>query len=149
MKVDEIYNVDCIEGMKEIPDNSIDIIVTDPPYLMNYKSDRRQNKNHKFTNVILNDNNADLISDYISECYRILKNDCACYMFCNANKVDFFKSELERVGFTIKNMIIWVKNCHTAGDLVAQYGKKYELIFYCNKGRAPIRGKRITDVLGI
>ena len=31
------------------------------------------------------------------------------YMFCNSNKVEFFKMELEKL-FTVKNMIIWVKN---------------------------------------
>ena len=67
------------------------------------------------------------------------------YMFCNSNKVDFFKIELEKY-FNIKNMVVWVKNNHTAGDLVAQFGKKYELIFLVNKGRCPIRNGRITDV---
>lgn len=146
MELDIIYNQDCIEGMKSIPDESIDLIVTDPPYLMNYKSNHRKDKSHKFCSVINGDNDFTLIHDYIGECFRILKNDSACYMFCNANKIDFFKTELENVGFTVKNIIIWVKNNHTAGDLVAQYGKKYEVIFYVNKGRCPIRGGRITDV---
>src|SRR5699024_7671169 len=48
--------------------------------------------------------------------------------------------------FTIKNMIVWVKNNHTAGDLEAQFGKQYELVFLVNKGRAPFNGKRLTDV---
>lgn len=146
METDVIYNEDCIGGMKSIPDESIDLIVTDPPYLMKYKTGRRKNKDHKFCKEIANDDNPNLISNYVRECYRILKSDTACYMFCNANKVDVFKTELERAGFNIKNMIIWVKNNHTAGDLVAQYGKKYEIIFYANKGRCPIRNGRITDV---
>lgn len=33
MDVDVIYNQDCLEGMKSIPDESIDLIVTDPPYI--------------------------------------------------------------------------------------------------------------------
>ena len=32
MEIDKIYNMDCLEGMKSIPDGSIDLIVTDPPY---------------------------------------------------------------------------------------------------------------------
>ena len=32
METDKIYNMDCLEGMKQIPDNSIDLVVTDPPY---------------------------------------------------------------------------------------------------------------------
>ena len=31
MKVDTIYNEDCLEGMKKLPDKNIDLIVTDPP----------------------------------------------------------------------------------------------------------------------
>ena len=30
--LDNIYNMDCLEGMKMIPDKSIDLVVTDPPY---------------------------------------------------------------------------------------------------------------------
>lgn len=146
MELDVIYNSDCIEGMRSIPDDSIDLIVTDPPYLMNYKTNRRKDKNHKFCKTIEGDNDPDLINNYIRECFRVLKPDSAMYMFCNTNQVDVFKTELEDEGFTVKNMIVWVKNNHTAGDLVAQYGKKFEIIFYVNKGRCPIRGKRITDV---
>lgn len=146
MEVNTILNADCVVGMRDIPDNSIDLIVTDPPYLMKYKTNYRKNKEHKFCSEIKNDDNEDLIMNYIKECYRILKDNTAMYMFCNSNKVDFFKQQLEATGFTIKNMIIWVKNNWTAGDLIAQYGKQYEIIFYVNKGRCPIRGKRLTDV---
>ena len=77
MELNKIYNEDCLEGMKRIPDNSIDLIVTDPPYLVNYKTGHRKDKEHRFNNVILNDDNEDLIKNYIKECYRILKDDTA------------------------------------------------------------------------
>ena len=32
MEINKIYNMDCLEGMKEIEDNSVDLILTDPPY---------------------------------------------------------------------------------------------------------------------
>ena len=32
LEIDKVYNEDCIEGMKKIPDNSIDLLLTDPPY---------------------------------------------------------------------------------------------------------------------
>ena len=137
---------DCLEIMKDIPDNSIDLILTDPPYLINYKTNHRKDKTHDFCSTIKNDNNPDLISDYIKECYRIMKDNTAMYMFCNCDKVDYFKQELENSGFKIKNMIIWVKNNWTAGDLQAQFGKQYEIIFLVNKGRCLFNGKRITDI---
>lgn len=97
--------MDCIEYMKQLPDECIDLIVTDPPYLMNYRTNHRQNKDHRFCKPILNDTNEKLITDYIKECYRILKNDSACYMFCNSNKVEFFKTELQKY-FNVKNIIV-------------------------------------------
>ena len=146
LELNTVYNMDCLEGMKDIPDNSIDLIVTDPPYLMNYKTGRRKDKTHDFCTPILNDNNEQVISDAIKEMYRVLKDNSAMYIFCNSNKVDFFKQQLENTGFAIKNMIIWKKNNHTAGDLQAQFGKQYEIIFLVNKGRCIFNGKRITDI---
>ncbi|QQO38104.1 type II, N4M-methylcytosine DNA methyltransferase (group beta) [Staphylococcus phage vB_SauH_SPJ2] len=37
LELNKIYNEDCLEGMKKIPDNSIDLIVTDPPLHQNEK----------------------------------------------------------------------------------------------------------------
>ena len=142
----KLYCDDCLNIMKQIENESIDLIVTDPPYLIKYKTNYRKNKDHDFCSEILNDDNEQLIINYIRECYRILKNNTAMYMFCNCDKVDFFKQELENAGFKIKNMIIWVKNNWTAGDLKAQFGKQYEIIFLVNKGRKCFNGKRITDV---
>ena len=144
MELNKIIKKDVLEFMATIPDNKIDLIVTDPPYLINYKTNWRK-ENHKFSDVIKNDNNPNLIKEYIKECYRVLKNDTALYMFCSFDKVDFFKKEIEKY-FTIKNIIIWRKNNHTAGDLEAQFGKQYEMIILANKGRRKFNGERLTDV---
>lgn len=69
MEIDKIIKKDVLEFMETIPDNKIDLIVTDPPYLINYKTNWRKEK-HKFSNVIKNDNNPELIKEYIKECYR-------------------------------------------------------------------------------
>ena len=37
MEIDKIYNMDCLEGMKQIPDGSVDLIATDPPYILDNK----------------------------------------------------------------------------------------------------------------
>ena len=43
----QLYNGDCLEIMKDIKDKSINLIVTDPPYLIDYQSNRRRNKYKK------------------------------------------------------------------------------------------------------
>jgi site-specific DNA-methyltransferase (adenine-specific) len=142
--IDKIEKCDTLELMSRMPDEVIDLIVTDPPYLINYKTNRRKG-NHKFSETIPNDDNPELMKQYIKECHRVLKNDTAMYMFCSFDKIDFFKSEIEKY-FTVKNIIIWRKNNHTAGDLEAQFGKQYEMIILANKGRRPFNGDRLTDV---
>lgn len=64
-----------------IPNNSIDLIVTDPPYLIKYKTNHRKDKGHKFCKEIFNDNNPDLVEFIIKESYRILKDNSAMYLF--------------------------------------------------------------------
>lgn len=52
LELNRIYQRDCIEGMRMLPDKAVDLIVTDPPYLMNYLSNRRV-KNEKFNHNYL------------------------------------------------------------------------------------------------
>ena len=96
MELNKIYNMDCLEGMKLLPDKSVDLVVTDPPYLINYKTGHRKDKGHRFNKVILNDDNSGVIKKYIKECHRVMKDNTAMYMFCSSHKVDFFKNELEK-----------------------------------------------------
>lgn len=147
LRYDYIANGDCLELMKNIPDNSVDLVLTDPPYLQQYKSNRRKSsENHKFKHEITNDNNPDFIYNYIKECYRILKPNKAMYCFANFHKIEVFKKAFEDTGFNIKNLIVWVKNNWIMGDLQASFRHQYELLFLVNKGRCCLNGKRITDI---
>lgn len=145
-EINKIHKGECIKGMSQIGSGGVDLIVSDPPYLINYASNYHKDKEHRFCTPILNDDNEKLIKDYMRECYRVLKDNSAAYIFCSAKKLDFFMEQAKAVGFTIKNVLIWHKNNHTAGDLEAQYGQCYEPILYLNKGRRKINGKRLTDV---
>lgn len=146
LEANKIYNEDCIKGMRQIESGGVDMILSDPPYLIKYSTSSRKNKEHRFCKEILNDDNEQLIVEYFKECYRILKEDSAAYIFCSAKTLDFFMEQAKDAGFTIKNILIWRKNNHTAGDLEAQYGQCYEPILYLNKGRCLIKGKRLEDV---
>lgn len=146
-ETNKIYNKDCLQGLREMLQSNIraDCVITDPPYLINYCSHHRQDKDHKFCKTIQNDDNPQLIIDLMPLLYDVMKDNTPLYMFCGSDKVDFFKSEVDKF-FTVKNLIVWDKGNHTAGDLDAQYGKSYEFIIYANKGRAPfVDGTRRLD----
>ena len=143
-----VFQGDCLEVMAKFPTDSVDLILCDPPYLMNYRTNRRKDKNHRFCAPIANDDNPKFIAALIGQCHRVLKPNRTMYMFCNDTHVDFFKQKLEK-WFKIRNLIVWIKNNHTAGDLRSAFGKRYEFIFLANKGRSLFRGKRLTDVWGL
>ena len=65
--INQIYNIDCIEFMKTIPDGFIDLTVTDPPYLINYSSFRTNSK------VIANDDNNIWVEPFFKELSRVSK----------------------------------------------------------------------------
>ena len=143
--MNQVYNTDCLAYMETMKDNSVDLIVTDPPYLMNYKSNRRVVMD-KFDYIKNDKGDFSLIRQYIDECYRIMKDNTAIYMFCSWHHVDLFKQAIE-AKFKLKNIIVWNKNNHGSGDLKAGYAPKYEFILYAHKGRSLFRDKRISDVI--
>jgi len=112
---------------------------------MNYKSNRRI-KQDKFDYIMNDINSEEIIIKYIEECFRILKDNTAIYLFCSWHHIDFFKQEFEKY-FKLKNLIVWNKNNHGSGDLKGAYAPKHELILYGHKGRSLFREKRIPDVI--
>lgn len=140
--------MDCLEAMKVLIEEGVkvDMVLTDPPYLMNYSTGYRKDKEHDFCKPILNDNNFELIRNIMPLLYDLLKDNGALYMFCNANHIDYFKEKVEEY-FKLKNILIWVKNNWSAGDLKGAYAKSTEFIIYANKGRHILNGRRDTDVL--
>ena len=139
---------DCINEMQKLIDDDVkvDLIVTDPPYLMNYHTGRIKDKSHDFCKPIANDTNFDLIKDIMPLLFELLKEGGAVYMFCNANHIDYFKQEIEQ-HFKLKNILIWIKNNWSAGDLKGAYAKQTEFILFASKGRHRLNGARDTDTL--
>jgi len=135
---------DCLERMKEIPDGSVDMVLTDPPYGMNYQSNWRT-ATDKFEKIH-NDEGLDWLDEFVDECWRVMADNTAAYVFCSWHKVDIFKQAFER-NFKLKNVIVWVKNNHGSGDLKGAYAPKHEFILYMHKGRSLFRNGRTPDVV--
>ena len=147
MEIVRLWHGDCLELMKNIPDGSVDMVLTDPPYLCDYS---RHDSKSRFSKKIANDENnsanESMIEKYLRECFRIMKDNTAIYCFCNYKKIDFFKQQIEKAGFNLKNIIIWDKQRNGMGDLSTTFGYSYEFIIFASKGQPKIRGKRISDV---
>lgn len=86
---------DCLEIMKTIPDNSIDLIVTDPPYLFDSDGGGGAfgSANQAYHNELSELKNG-ITNEVLAECVRVLKK-VNIYVFCNKNQlyqyIDYFK----------------------------------------------------------
>lgn len=53
LKTNEVYNMDCMEGLKLLDDNSIDLVVMDPPYLLNINKVKKTTTFNKYANDLI------------------------------------------------------------------------------------------------
>jgi len=110
--VNKIYNQDCIDGMKTIPDGKIDLVVTDPPFAINFKA-KKANYNRTSSRVlsgyneITKENYYEFTLNWMSQCFRILKESGGMYVFSGWNNLADILNAIEEIGFITVNHIIW------------------------------------------
>lgn len=113
-----IYNGDCISVMKQLQDNSVDLILTDPPYnlgLFMHKRGtnlKRMRENH-FAYSGWDDLDFDTwkeeMKKFISECHRVLKKKGALIMFMSIIKVETIINLAQEHKFYYKTVGTWHK----------------------------------------
>lgn len=143
MPVSEVYNEDCRETLKRMKQHTIDLIVTDPPYGMDFQSGHRKVKHNKITH----DDNLEWMGEVFRQCYRVLKPNCHSYFFCSFHNVDTFLIKLKLAGFSVKNILIWHKNNTGMGDLEGDYAPQYEFIIFCSNGAKKLNGRRDSNIV--
>lgn len=138
----QIINADCLDILKELPDKSIDLLLTDAPYGMNFQSNHRHLKHKK----IENDDNLNWLLEWCEQIARVVKEKSHLYFFCSWHNVDVFKYEIEKY-IKVKNILIWAKNNTGMGDLFNDYAPQYEMILYCNPNNKPLNYGRDSNIL--
>lgn len=108
-----IYNSNCVCGMeKYIPDNSIDLVVTDPPFAIEFKA-KRSNYNRIQSRVlegykeIPQKEYYDFTLSWMKEIHRVLKNSGSMYVFSGWNNLRDILNVLDKLKFITVNHIIW------------------------------------------
>lgn len=145
-----IYNEDYLSAVKNIPDNSIDLIVTDPPYTgtPHGTSGLHGNFNTKLyeKGTVFEHCNID-IAECAKELYRISKDTTHCYvMTTNLHLIEYYNA-FSGAGFTFCKNLIWHKNNKIATQ---QYMNSYEYIMFFRKGSHKCINKPSTpDVLQV
>ena len=101
LPINTILNGDCIKVMREMPANSVDFILTDPPYLVNYRD--------RSGRSIQNDADAAWLKPAMAQAYRVLKQNRVAIMFYGWTKVDVFFEAWKDAGFRPVGHIVFRK----------------------------------------
>jgi site-specific DNA-methyltransferase (adenine-specific) len=118
---------DCLEVMKDIPDKSIDLVLTDPPYGVDYVGGQNERERER----LKNDKKANVYKDLFPEIKRILKDNGSAYVFyANGKENDIFPY----LDFYKYQVIIWNKLNKGFGDIASRYHHTYEPFIYISKG---------------
>jgi adenine-specific DNA-methyltransferase len=137
--VNRIIAGDCVRVMLEMPADSVDLVVTDPPYLARYQSrDGRR---------VANDDPATgsaWLSTSFEQMYRVLKPDRFCVSFYGWHQADRFLRAWRRAGFRPVGHLVWVKDYHS-NERFLRYS--HEAAYLLAKGDPPKPAIALRDVL--
>lgn len=133
----KLYNQDCLEVLKSLESESVDCVVTDPPYrvtsrgsggtMSGYWTEKQAQKGKVF------EHNDIGIEDYLPEFYRVLKDGTHCYIMCNNSNLPHFIDVINKSQFDFIKCLIWDKGNKICGRY---YMNSYEYIIMLRRGKA-------------
>ena len=131
-----VLHGDCISIMRSLPANSIDFILTDPPYIVRYHD--REGRS------IRNDSNSDWLIPAFSEAYRVLRQDHFMISFYGWTQVDRFFAAWRGANLRIVGHLVFRKQYSSK----ARYLKyQHEQAYLLAKGNPTMSENPIPDVI--
>ena len=143
IKLNQIYNEDCLETMKRMPDNFVDLILTDPPFFMpasHYQS--RVSWGRSFGDL-------SILGQYFmivaKEYKRIIKDNGHVLVFCNDESYPVFYPVVYNM-WDFTKLLIWDKTRIGLGKI---FRHRHELILWVSNKGAKVNndGKVHSDIL--
>ena len=134
--INHIICGDCVEVLKAMPSASVDFVLTDPPYLVNYRS--------RDGRTIAGDNEPDALARAFTQLYRVLKADRFCVSFYAWNRVDTFMRLWKEAGFVPVAHFVWPKRYASSRRFARS---QHEQAYLLAKGNPHIPHLVLPDVL--
>ena len=134
--VNQIIHGDCTDVLRDIPRESVDLVVTDPPYLVSYKPrDGRRVKN---------DDNSDWLLPAFNEICRVLKPNSFCATTYGWPWIDKFMEVWKSCGLRPVGHLVWVKSYCSREGYVESY---HEVGYLLAKGKPARPENPVKDIL--
>ena len=127
LKLNTIYSLDCLKGLQDVESESVNLVLTDPPYNIGLKYD------------VYEDNQPeevfwDWIGDVYQELFRVLREKGHLTFTCTQKQVWTYRPLLEDIGFVFRHLAIWHNPKRKAGSYPGQWPYSWEAIMDFTKG---------------
>src|SRR5687767_5843567 len=122
---------DCRRHLAELEAESIDLVVTDPPYNTGLKAGSSC-LHHFFDDAMVAGEYREF-ARVSAQLFRVLKNNRAAYLFMNWKSLGVWLDSLAAAGFRLKNCVVWDKVLH--GLNYQNYAYTHEFLIFAVKGR--------------
>lgn len=131
-----ILHGDCIEVMHQMPAESVDFILTDPPYLVNFRD--------RTGRSLQNDTNANWLKPAMKGAFRVLKDNRLMLCFYGWPRAEKFLEAWREAGFRPVGHMIFRKSYTTRATDFLKY--QHEQAYLLAKGRPSMMGSPLPDV---
>jgi len=145
----KLHKIDAVDWLKTLPNESVDLVITDPPY-ESLEKHRKIGTTTRLKNSAGSSNQWFSIfpnSDFpalIEQIYRVLKKNSHFYLFCDQETMFVIKPIAEELGFKFWKPIVWDK---CAIGMGYHYRARYEFILFFEKGKRKLHDLGMPDVL--
>ena len=136
MEINKIYNEDCLETLNRMADNSVDCVITDPPYSGLVSKSKGTGRFANTDNHIEYDDMSErafllFVKPIFRELYRVMKLGSHLYCFTDWKQLRNMADSLELASFKIVNIVCWDKGHFGTG---AGYRSQSEYLLVFSKG---------------
>lgn len=151
MRLNYIDNIDCLEGLREIPDNSVDLVITDPPYSSGgmFAGDRKARTAVKYTGSYgkvsdLNDFSGDNMDQrgftefcrqVFAKCREKTKPEGVIVTFIDWRNLPAMTDALQAAGWTWRGIAVWHKP--NGRPMKGRFRPEFEFIVWGSNGPMP------------
>lgn len=131
-----VINANCIDTMRTFDRESVDFILTDPPYVTRFRD--RQGR------TVVNDDNGRWLHSAFGQMHRVLKDGGFCVSFYGWNRVDLFMDAWRAAGFRVVGHLVFRKRYASSARFLRY---EHEQAYLLAKGNPARPARPIPDVL--
>lgn len=139
-----LYLGDCLDVLPSLAEGSVNAVICDPPYGIDYQSAWRTDKSQWLPKIA---NDTRPFVWWLHPARRLCADAACCICFCRWDVQEAFRQAMEWAGFDVKSQIVWDRESHGMGDLNGCPAPQHDILWFGKVGDFKFPGERPKSVV--